>query len=92
MGVSLRYAPPMEPMSNIDLVQSIALALWPVWAVLAALLVVKLASRFGYMAPDEYEEVPCGCSFGNCCGFCSCCQPERLERERRYHDDNGWGR
>lgn len=84
----------MEPMSNLDIAKSIALAAWPLWFVLLGLLAVKLASHFGYMAPDEYEDpAPCGCSFGKCCGFCpGCCLEERLERERKYHGDDSWGR
>lgn len=84
----------MEPISNVDLAQHIALALWPVWVVLAALSVVRLASHFGYCAPDEYEDpAPCGCSFGKCCGFCEgCCLEQRLERERKYHGDDSVGR
>lgn len=83
----------MEPISNIELAKSVLLALWPLWFALAALAVVRLASHLGFCAPDEYEDpAPCGCSFGKCCGFCPCCEPERLERERRYHEDNGWGR
>lgn len=69
----------MEPMTWLDLLKSIALAMWPVWAVLAALLVVWLASRFGYMAPDEYEEPAAGPDFDS-------------ERARRYHGDDSFGR
>lgn len=75
-----------------------ALAAWPVWVVLAALGVVALASRLGYMAPDEYEDpAPCGCGFGCCCGFCSCCPPRpgstwMTDEERRYHGDDSVGR
>lgn len=69
----------MEP---IEIAQSFALAAWPLWLVLLALAVVRLASRFGYMAPDEYEEVPpCGCSFGKCCGFCPGCCLEAREAD-----------
>ena len=56
----MRYAPHMEPMTETlswgDALASFALAFWPVWVVLLALCVVKLASRLGYMAPDEYED------------------------------------
>jgi hypothetical protein len=91
MWAIVRYAPGM---TWFEIAQSFALAFWPVWVVLAALLVVWVASRLGYMAPDEYEEpVPCGCRFGQCCGFCQgCCLEDRLERERKYHEDESWGR
>lgn len=65
-------------MTWFEIAQSFALAFWPVWAVLAALLVVWVASRLGYMAPDEYEEPPAR-------DFTS-------DRARKYHGDDSVGR
>lgn len=72
---------------------ALLLALWPLWLVLAALGVWWLAARYGY-APSDTEE-PCGCSFGCCCGFCTCCPPVPdfdSPEAQKYHNDNGWGR
>lgn len=72
----------MEPnMSWWAIAQALALAAWPLWFILAALLVVRIASRLGYCAPDEYEEPPV--------------RPHSAwmtDEERKYHGDDSAGR
>lgn len=58
---------------------TLALAVWPLWLVLAALGVWWLLARYGYAPKDEFEDPP---------------KPSTpmSDRERRYHEGNGWGR
>lgn len=104
----VRYAPVMEPISNLDLLIALALALWPLWLILAAVGVALLATHSGYMAPDEYEEPPahvCHLPWGGEPGqvwVCRCGQqwsrPGKAPsawmtpEERNYHGDDSVGR
>lgn len=95
----------MEP-TFLDIIRAFALALWPVWVVLVALLVVRLASRLGYCAPDEYEEPisAAEADAGNreylqsarfCCGEVEIGNPACPGcpfRADKYHGDDSWGR